>query len=271
VRTEFAFDIDQLSKRRFAPSAYLQHIGLEVPVRLLDEAVFETYGLHLRSMMVDRKAAIGSYRRAVRSFIPDFAYAEVLLHKKNFPDDLPSADFDKFQKRLADADFNNGWERYRKKAGLRTHLLALVVVIVPKIGPMSYLAIRGPNQDTEQKYVISVNRTLDRYSELLGDLARQPAADPRIAMNLENRDLDTGYRVKPGSYPLTDQTYAKLLDRLTRQHEPVPERLKGDIEAYYADPSAPITTKKHRRAWMRVKSELVLLQALPTVQPSQAE
>lgn len=271
VRTEFAFDINQLSKRRFAPSAYLQHIGLEVPSRLLEQAFFETYGLHLRSMMVDRKAAIGSYRRAVRSFIPDFAYAEVLLHKKNFPDDLPSAQFDKFQRRLAEADFNNGWEQYRKKAGMRTHLLAFVIIIVPKIGPMSYLAIRGPNQQTEEKYVTSVNRTLDRYDELLSDLAREPAADPRVTMNLENRDLDTGYEVKPGAYPLTDQTYAKLLDKLTTKSEPVPELLKQDIEEYYADPAAPIVTKKNKKAWARVQAELLQLQTMAVVPMRAAE
>ncbi len=36
VRTEFAFDIDQLSKRRLAPSGYLNHVGLYVSMRLLE-------------------------------------------------------------------------------------------------------------------------------------------------------------------------------------------------------------------------------------------
>jgi hypothetical protein len=150
-------------------------------------------------------------------------------------------------------------------------LLAFVIIIVPKIGPMSYLAIRGPNQETEEKYVTSVNRTLDRYESLLGDLARQPTADPRVTMNLENRDLDTGYRVKPGTYPLTDQTYARLLDWLTKLEAPVPDLLKQDIEAYYSDPSAPIVTKKNKKAWKRVQAELVQLSSMPVVHSRQAE
>jgi hypothetical protein len=271
VRTEFAFDINQLSKRRFAPSAYLQHIGLSVPMPLLERAFYETYGLPLRTMGVDRRAAVDSYRWSVRNFIPDFAHAEVLLHRKGFPDDLPSAEFDKFQKRLADADFNYGWEKYRRKAGVRTHLVALFIIIAPKIGPLSYLAIRGPDQQTEEKYVTSVNRTLDRYEELLGELAKEPAADPRATMNLENRDLDTGYKVKPGTYALTDQTYAKLLGRLTRLGAPVPARLKQDIEDYYADPNAPIVTKKHKRAWQRVQTELAQLRMMPIVPSHEAE
>lgn len=265
VRTEFAFDINQLSKRRFAPSAYLKHIGLLVPGRLLDQAFYETYGIRLATLGVDRRAAVDTYRWSVRTFLPDFAYGEVLLHRKSFPDDLPSADFDKFQKRLAEADFNNGWEKYRKKAGIRTHLIAFVIVILPKIGPMADLAIRGPSQETEQKYVVSVNKTLDRYEAILGALARAPAADPGITMNLENRDLDTGAPVRPGAYPLTDKTYAQLLGQLTRQSGPVPERLKGDIENYYADPNAPIVTKKNRKAWKRVQAELITLRNMPTV------
>jgi hypothetical protein len=220
---------------------------------------------------VDRRAAVDTYRWSVRNFLPDFAYAEVLLHRKSFPDDLPSPEFDKFEKRLADADFNNGWERYRKTPGLRTHLLAFLIVIVPKIGPAADLAIRGPSQQTEAKYVASVNRTLDRYEELLGQLARDPATDPRVTMNLANLDLDTGYKVKPGSYPLTDQTYAQLVHRLTQLGDPVPERLKQDIEDYYADPSAPITTKKHRKAWERLQAELVRLRSLPVATVRQAE
>ncbi|MBB6143482.1 hypothetical protein HNQ77_001426 [Silvibacterium bohemicum] len=271
VRTEFAFDINQLSKRRFAPSAYLQHIGLRVPMRLLEQAFYEIYGLRLQTMGVDRRAAVDSYRWSVRNFLPSFAHAEVLLHKKSFPDDLPSPDFDQFQKRLADADFSNGWEKYRKKAGVKTHLLAFVIVIVPKIGPASDLAIRGPSQATEQSYVVSVNRTLNRYEELLKDLVQAPAADPLVTMNLENRDLDTGYRVKPGSYPLTDQTYAKLLDRVVKVGEPIPDRLKQDIEGYYADPAAPITTRKNKKAWRRVQAELLQLQAIPAVPVHQAE
>ncbi|MEO6912279.1 MAG: zinc dependent phospholipase C family protein [Edaphobacter sp.] len=31
VRTEFAFDVNEISKRRFAPSGYLKHVGLAVP------------------------------------------------------------------------------------------------------------------------------------------------------------------------------------------------------------------------------------------------
>jgi hypothetical protein len=43
IRTEFAFDIGQLSKRTFAPPSYMRHIGFRISRRLLDRAFRETY------------------------------------------------------------------------------------------------------------------------------------------------------------------------------------------------------------------------------------
>jgi hypothetical protein len=38
--------------------------------------------------------------------------------------------------------------------------------------------------------------------------------------------------------------------------------LKQDIESYYADPAAPITTKKNQKAWRRVQAELTKLKEM---------
>jgi hypothetical protein len=242
----------------------LNHVGLEVSPRLLEVAFFETYGLHLRSVHVDH--GVNTYRRAVRSFIPSIARAEVLLHRKDFPDDKPSPEFDLYVRRVSEADSINGWERYRKgKFSLKTRLVAFVIVIAPKVGVLSDLAIRGPNQETEEKYVESVNRSLDRYEQLLGYLTKNPAAEPGVTMKLENRDLDTGAKVRPGGYRLTDETYAQLLQKVTELGAPVPVTLKRDILNYYADPAAPITTKKHEDAWKRVQEQLVVLKAMPVI------
>jgi len=266
VRTEFAFDVDQLSKRRLAPSAYLSHVGLQVSPRLLEVAFFETYGLHLRNMGIDRRAAVGTYRRSVRSFIPSIARAEVLLHRKDFPEDAPGPEFDLYAKRVSEADAFNGWEHYRKgKFSLKTRLLAFVIVIIPKVGVISDLAIRGPQQQTEERYVESVNRSLERYEQVLGYLTRNPSAEPGITMKLENRDLDTGAKVRPGGYRLTDQTYAQLLQKVTALGAPVPVTLKRDLLNYYSDPAAPIATKQHEAEWKRVQEQLAVLQTMPVI------
>lgn len=268
VRTEFAFDIDQLSKRHFAPSAYLNHIGLRVSAELLERAFYETYGLHLREVLGNRRegALITSYRRSVRSFLPDFSHAEVLLHGHDFLPDPETEEFQQLDQRLQEADYNSGWQNTRKSAGFRTHLLAFVVIIVPKIGPMSDLSIKIPTAATESKYVASVNRSLDWFEDLLNRLHQAPTENPELTMKLDNRDLDTGYIVQPGGYPLTDETYAKLLGVITaKPTEPAPSGLKRDILAFYSNPNSPIITKKNAKAWEKVQNELAVLRGMPVV------
>lgn len=265
VRTEFAFDIDQLSKRRIAPSAYLSHVGLKVPTRLLQESFYETYGLRLNTMWVNQRAAADTYRWSVRSFLPTIAYGEVLVHRKDFPADTPGPQFDEYVQRLSQADFNNGWEHYRKKAGIKTHIVAVLIIVLPKIGPLSDLAIRGPKPATETKYIESVNSTVSRYDYLLGALTKHPKDSPRLTMNLENIDLDTGAAAIPGTYRLMDTTYAKLLSRIVAVKNPIPATLRQNIQDYYSNPNAPISTKKHKRAWRRVQQQLTVLESMAVV------
>jgi len=74
---------------------------------------------------------------------------------------------------------------------------------------------------------------------------------------LPNRDLDTGSPVHAGGYRLTDDTYAKLLHRVAADpHDTVPPGLKSDILNYYADPAAPIHTKKYPAKWPKFKTGL---------------
>ena len=256
VRTEFAFDINEISKHRMAPSAYLRHIGLRVPSATLASAFFHTYGLDFQHVLGERRPVVRGYRFAVRSFLPRIAYAEVVLHRRDFPLDTPSPEFQIFQQHLAEADFEKGWNQYRKKPGIRTYLLAGIIVILPKLGPLSMLAIRGPTLQTHQWYVQSVNAATDELQQLL-------KTGNRALGSLPNRDLDTGEKVRPGGYPLTDQTYAKLLNALTRQPlQKLPAELKQDILDYYADPQAPITTKKNRSKWQQVQKQLMVLKEI---------
>ena len=73
--------------------------------------------------------------------------------------------------------------------------------------------------------------------------------------------------MKPGGYRLTDDTYASLLERVTKQ-KAVPLGLQQDILDYYADPSAPIATKRRPKQWARVQAELTVLRGMPTTAPN---
>ena len=256
VRTEYAFDIGQLSKRTFAPPAFMRFIGFRVPRGLLERAFVATYGIEVSELIGKTRPAMKSYRASVRTLIPIFSNAEIVLHGKQFAPDTDNAEYQQFVKQLRQADYERHWAYTYRKPGIGSHLLAIVIKIIPKIGPASYLAIKIPDAQTEGWYIESVNRSAGEYRRLLDALRTHPTA----ALDLPNRDLDTGARVKAGDYALTDETYAKLVDRLTSDpNRTIPAGLRQNILEYYGDLSAPITTKKHPREWKRLTSELQVM------------
>src|SRR6201996_7877645 len=248
VQTEFAFDIDEIAKHRFAPVNYLRHVGLEVPTRQLALAFYQTYGLREDFTQTrHHRINVSGYRWAVRRFIPRIAYSTTLLHRHDEPDDIATdPDVQRLIAQVASVGQENHWADYRKHAGPLTYTLAGLLVILPKVGPIRLVAVKGPTAQTELDYVHSVMRSTDALNHALRRFtpppttrssaheaavadthslpppsdplparpgASQPvprgSSDPRHP--LVNRDLDTGNPARPAGYPLTDETYAYLL------------------------------------------------------------
>ncbi len=266
IRTEFAFDIDQLANQEFAPQAYLRAVGFRVPRTALERAFLHTYGIDSHEIVGRVHPALRSYRTSVRTFISAFAEAELVLHRHRFPPQPDDENYRLFSERVASTNYDRHWAHTFKGPGVTAHLLAIVVFIVPKVGPVSDLAIKIPTPETEDWYLKSVNRSVDVYRDLL-DKMREGVDSP---LSLANLDLDTGEITKPGTYPLTDKTYAELLNRLTTKPERiVPALLKKNILEYYADRNAPIATKKNKKKWTRVTAELQILNGMKVGRPEE--
>jgi len=267
IRTEFGFDIDQLTAHRFAPQRFLDEIGFRVPHRQLRDAFRATYGLHLNEVLGREFPAVRSYRSSARKFIPLIAFSEIVIHKHHFDQDPHDIAFDTYMGRVARADYQKHFSHAYKRPGIGAHLLAILIPVMPRIGALSYLAIKDPTVETEELYMVSVNLCLDDYSLYLKKLAEGPVSN----LVLQDRDLDTGEVSKPGAYRLTDKTYAKLLRQIvSRPDRPVLPGIRRDILAYYADPGAPIATKKNEKAWEQVLSDLEALKNMPLVQSNNA-
>src|ERR1035441_6215354 len=253
IQTEFAFDIDGIAHHRFAPVRYLRHVGLEVPVKQLALAFYQTYGLAEDfSGARGRRFNVRGYRFAVHAFIPRIAYAVTILHRRHEPADPNTPEVLEIEKEVANLSAEDHWDLYRRKAGIGTYALAGLLFVLPKIGPLKMVAVKGPRVETEAEYLhsvsvstLSLRRTLARFTPPLttrpttasaaaADVHSEPPAGQALAPNpnanqevprqsgdprhpLPNRDLDTGRVVEPGGYSLTDSTYADLLHRLTRQ------------------------------------------------------
>jgi hypothetical protein len=253
VRTEFGFDVAQIAYWRYSPHEYRESLGFHVSRQLLERAYYDTYGLTVRSILGPPREALGSYRFAVRSILPLFAKATIVNVRRHLPPDPPDPALQKLLADIAQTDYAKYWSQYHHGPTLEDHILAIVVRLIPKIGILKILAIKAPSEKTEDLFVASLNDTLARFKELLGDIS---SGDLMLA----NRDLDTGSRARPGAYKLADKTYAKLLDKLAQNAVlTIPPGLRDDILAFYSDPNAPISTKKDLKAWQRVQAELELI------------
>lgn len=271
IRTEFAFDVDELTDAAFAPPAYMRHIGFKVPREFLERAFASTYGFDVHELVGRTHPALRSYRTTVRSFIPPFAEAEVVLHRHHFPAHPDSDAYHTFKERVAETNYDRHWKHTYKGPGIGAHLLAALVFIIPKVGAASDLAIKIPNTDTEELYLRSVNHTVDVLRATVEDIFHGAGAHPAIAhvrllnvnpehIDLPNIDLDTGYRVKRGDYPLADRTYAELLERLTsRPDRTIPRDLKQNIENFYDGYATSADAREP------VKQQLAAVEAMPVV------
>ena len=258
VRTEFGFDVAQIAFYRYAPHEYRKQIGFRVSRAVLERAYYETYGLTMRSILGPARSAVASYRTAVGRTIPLFVMAVIVNVGDHLPPDPPDPPLQQLLADISQTDYAKYWSRYHHRPTLEDHVLGAIVRVLPKIGDLKMLAVKPPSEQTEDLFVKSLNLALSQFRNLLADLLKNPSSELALA----NRDLDTGARARPGTYELADRTYAQLLHKLMEKPgRPVPRGLRDDILAYYADPTAPIGAKRHRKAWSRVIAELAELKS----------
>jgi Zinc dependent phospholipase C len=257
VRAEFAFDIEEITKHRMAPEAYLNRIGFAVPVPLLTRAFYDTYGLDLAKVLHRKNPNLRGYRFAVRALLPRVAYAETLLYHGRFPPDVPSASLDALNLDIASLAAANNWNAYRTRAGVGTYLMAGFIFVLPKVGPLSDLSLRGPDPKAKQDYLDSLVKTTVRFRQML--------AHATTSDGIPNQDLDTGLDVFPGTYSLEDYTYADLLHKMTRDPaSPIPFGIKRDLLAYFSDLNKVTYLKQKPEKLAQVQADLPILQTIST-------
>ena len=280
VQTEFAFDINEISHHRMAPIHYLRHIGLGVSTRQLGVAFFETYGLGEDfSKQRNRRINVRGYRFAVRSFLPRVAYALNVLHRHHEPIELPSPDRDELNREIDLVAQQNDWNTYRRNPGIGTYSLAYFIKILPKIGPLKLAAIKGPTPQTDLAYAHSVLLAANSLSATLSlftpaafqtEAGRLASRQAPALVNLDarhplpNKDLDTGLQTRPGTYRLTDSTYAELLHRLAAQPaSPIPATIQQSILTFYANPISRQPDPKHPNLQTQIAADLAVLATIP--------
>jgi hypothetical protein len=250
IQAEFGLDVEQIAKGRFSSDAYHDFIGFEVSKPLLERAFLKTYGLELSDVFKDIDLSIGTFRRSISKVIPKMTKAALIAHEKELVKETPNFDKKKFQYYLSRAQYEREWGNKYEKPGFGTRVLAFFLKFVPKIGPFKALAFKIPSPKAEDRYIKSVNETVEEYRRTL-----RQAAGGRL--NLPNLDFDTGKPTRPGEYVLTDKAYARLVHELAdKKFAQVTPDLRANILEFFHDSKAPAELRKDQKEWERTVAEL---------------
>ena len=139
--------------------------------------------------------------------------------------------------------------------GFGSRILAFFLKLIPKVGPFRAVNFKIPTQQTEDMYIKSVNLTRSRITRRL-----LSQVDNREHLTCPTATAIPDAQRGPPNMPLSDRTYARLVDELSRNNGAiVPAPLRENILQFYYDLNAPIATQKDKKAWKKLLAELSAL------------
>jgi hypothetical protein len=255
IRTEFGFDMVQVAKNRYTSDSYHDFIGFEVSKPVLERAFLQTYGLKLSDIYGSEDLAIGTFRHAIATVIPQMTRAALINRRQEIVHDTPNFNEKTFLYHLSRTTYRKQWGTTYRRPKLGARILAFFLRIIPKVGPFNALAFKIPTTQTEDMYIKSINATADDYSSLLRN-------DKDGQLQLPDLDCDTGRPTSRGEYSLADKTYARLLDDLNKnQFAQLTPELRQNILDFYRGPNSRTVTKKDKAAWDKTLSQLEALKS----------
>jgi hypothetical protein len=260
IRAEFGFDMTEVAKNHYTSDAFHDFIGFEISESLLERTFPKVYGLEFKSVIHNEDLAIGTFRYAVSQTIPQMTRVALLARTKEAVPDKPNQAHKKYLYYLSRAQYRHEWGRNYRRPGFGSRVLALFLKIIPKRGPFSALSFKVPPQPAEDMFVKSIDDTVRDYGKFLKE-----AQDGTL--QLQDKDFDTGQETRPGEYALADNTYARLVGELAKDHfKNLSPPLRENIEAYYSNSDAPIATKRHPKQWKKLEADLDQLKAAPVAE-----
>lgn len=257
VMVEFAFDVLQVARGGYVAQAYRDRIGFEVSKELLERAVMDTYALDLDDMLLSVDLAIGTYRKAVSSTIPEMTRIAWRDKRDEIEKLTPGVEQAAFVYTYTAADYDREFGTKYRKPGFLARTLAFLLKVVPKIGPFRPLAFEPLTPDVESLFLGSVEAARTRYRTALQQLRRR-------TLQLPNTDFDTGQPPVRGRNRLADETYADLLHKLAGQKfAGVSPALRQHLNEHFAPKTARVRVPPSGDD-QRVRSELVALNRMGT-------
>lgn len=240
LRTEFGFDVLQVASHRYAPDSYRDFIGFQVSRELLERAFGETYDLQMKDVFGSVSMSIGTYRYAVRSVLPGMTRVAWKLKEKELKKEVPGITRKSFLYRGSRSSFEKEWGKDYRKPGFKAELLAGLIRVLPKVGPLKSLAFRIPTPVVERLFIASLKSTIEKFKVVVGNVGNG-------RFELPNENFDARLALTAGKYKGADQAFAKLLNRHAEaKFAGMTPELRNVILHYYKDfnPTGDLSEEK---------------------------
>lgn len=239
LRMEFAFDVLETARGNFASKSYHDFIGFKVDTSVLARSFENTYGLKLEDLFKNRfTLAVETFRWSVKNLIPFVTRVAWASKKNDIRKTNPTATARNFRYHMLRKEYRKEFGTNYQKPGLFTSVVALLIRIVPKIGPLRVLKFKPPTPDAEAFFIKSFDTVQSHYKADVAILSNRKIQFPNI-------DFDTGNHTVPGEYSLADESYRQLLlklsdDKFSRLNQSLKEDLlvffnKAESRNYKAD------------------------------------
>src|SRR6185312_6210317 len=124
---------------------------------------------------------------------------------------------------MSRSSYHKEWGYAYQAPGLWSRILAFLLKLIPKIGPLRALKFHMPTPEVERVFMQSFNIAVTHYGDRLTSVSHSSLTLPDI-------NFDTGAQVRPAVYGLADKTYADLIEHLAKKKfAGVDESLKGRV------------------------------------------
>jgi hypothetical protein len=252
VRAEFSFDVLQTAMGIYASAAYQGFIGFKIADTVLEKAFYATYGLHLDELFKNLPRTISIFRWTVSNLLPFITRTAWSTKKQQIKDSIPAATARSFVYRMRIKNYNKQFSK-RERPGFTAYMAAMVIRILPKIGPLRVLKFRHPTGEAEKKFVQSFDTASVHFAGIANTLSEKDVL-------LANIDFDTGNRTVAGEYRPSDMAYAGWLQKLKENSfVTTNSAMQKNILGYYKIFTPETATRKQRKEWQRTSAALAEL------------
>ena len=247
-RMEFSFDVLQTARGNYASQSYHDFIGFKVARPLLERAFSKTYGMDINDVFGNLSLAISTFRWSVQSLFPELMKAAWVIKKKDIQKLRPDATSRNFKYKMHHRNYYQEYGKERHRPGFFANTLALLIRVLPKVGPLKVLKVKAPGPAEEKLFINSFDTVLVQTSRAMNSLSNS-------TINFNNIDFDTGADTYPGEYTLADKAYEELLFKLQQDNFYCTNQgLKSSLMQFFNEYKPVVANKRTEQEWAKVNS-----------------